>query len=233
MYSDILSSASYGRFNRKLANLTSLTCAVYWSEILDIASKVVKKNKFDGDGFFVLNREYVREQTNIPTELQEQCDAVLSRLGVLDVDKADSNKIRIRLETMAAILIDDNKKDLKSIAITAKVTREDKKESKRVGIIHRLQDGVVEADEDLLNAYKQWIEVLYDKGVCRKPQVDLFINSVRNYSSDKAVQLEIIQISTKLSYRDATWAISRYKQAHPTSLGPQKIVKEVDKSITF
>ena len=42
-YYDVLSPAAYGRFNRKLVKMTNLQTAVYWSEILDIITRVVKK----------------------------------------------------------------------------------------------------------------------------------------------------------------------------------------------
>ena len=60
---------------------------------------------------------------------------------------------------MTAILLDDDAKNLKNVTKVAKVSRADKAEGKRIGIIHRLQDSIAEPDLDLLQAYKDLIEV--------------------------------------------------------------------------
>ena len=81
-YVDVLSPSSYGRFNRKLAAIAGLPVAVYWSAILEVSTKVVKKKKYDEDGYFKLDRKYVEEITSIGLEDQLDCDAVLSNLKV-------------------------------------------------------------------------------------------------------------------------------------------------------
>ena len=56
-----------GRYNRKLVKLTNLNTAVYWSELLEIIEQVVRKKKFDDDGYFKLDRKYMEDQTGIQT----------------------------------------------------------------------------------------------------------------------------------------------------------------------
>ena len=60
-YLDIAGNSSYGRYNRKFARIVGLEAAVYWSEILEVLDRVLEKKTFDNDGWFVLNRDYIKK----------------------------------------------------------------------------------------------------------------------------------------------------------------------------
>ena len=96
-YVDLVSSDGYGRYNRKFARLVGITAAVYWSEILDISTKVVKKKKFDDEGYFKVDRKYIEERTALTVEEQLDCDSILTNIGVLEVQAAETNMIRVQL----------------------------------------------------------------------------------------------------------------------------------------
>ncbi|MBO7079745.1 MAG: hypothetical protein J6W64_08065 [Bacilli bacterium] len=81
-YYELMASDSYGRYNRKLMKLAGLNTAVYWSEILDIIIHVVKKKKFDENGFFKIDRKYIEDRTGLEIEDQLDCDAILENLKV-------------------------------------------------------------------------------------------------------------------------------------------------------
>lgn len=213
-YLDILSPAGIGSYNRKLARLTNLSVAAYWNTLLEIATQVVRKATFDQEGYFKVNRTYISEQTSLSISEQYECDSVLAKLEVLFIHPTDVDRVGIRGEVMTSILVSSDLKQLKKLTVVAKVTAKDKKESKRIGIIKRLQDNLKEPDESLFTAYCNWIEVAYDKGINKSIQVDLFQNVINTYSTNIEIKLEILKICTLNAYRDAQWGINKYEQQH-------------------
>lgn len=67
-YVDLMSPEAYGQYNIKLATLTSLHVAVYFSYILKISDRVKTKARFDDEGFFRLDRKYVENKTTLIEE---------------------------------------------------------------------------------------------------------------------------------------------------------------------
>jgi len=211
-YFEVLSGDSYGRYNIKLAKLTNLQTAVYWSCILNVISKVVQKKTYDQSGYFILDRKYVERQTTLTTEEQGLCDKALEQLEVLKVDPTNENRVSVNLEQMLSLLISDDQKTLKTIGKIAKVSRADKAASKKEGVIHRLQNRIVEEDVELLEAYKRWIEAVYSKGMQSNAQFDVFKATIEDYSDDKRVKLDLINTATSLAYKEAAWAIQMYEK---------------------
>lgn len=228
-YIDILSPDSYGRYNRKLAKLTGLPTAVYWSAILEISTKVVQKKKYNKDGFFKLDRKYVTDRTSIDLEEQLNCDAALHNLGVLDVDESDINQIRVHLDIMIAIITDDTIKPTGATKESIKTTKKQKAENKSALIIESLSNCIIamEPDDELASAYIGWLNTVYSKGICKKDQIKVFRDEINEFTDSKEVKLELIRKATALSYKCADWVINKYKQDNridsPTRLPEQKI----------
>ena len=234
-YYDVLSPAAYGRFNRKLVKMTNLQTAVYWSEILDIIIRVVKKKKFDNEGYFKVDRKYIEEQTGISKEDQIQSDSILAELDVLEVNVIDENLIRVRLSTMEKLLISD------AVAVVEKAKKKVNKvekrsaaEGKRIGIINRLKLDLLELEpnESIRSAYAGWIDVVYDKGICKKSQVEIFINDINKYTDNPKTKIEIINLATTLGYRSAEWAINKYSPSSNIGVD-QKTSSGVNSDISF
>lgn len=232
-YYDVLSADSYGRFNRKLAKLTNLQTAVYWSEILDIITKVVKKKKFDDQGYFKLDRKYVEERTSINLDSQFECDSVLEKLAVLQRHEADPNLIKVELATMEQILITDDVKQLDLPKNIVKRTVTQKAADKKAAILMMLKNHIKETDPELQTAYKNWIDVTYDKGMCKTAQVQLFIDTINKFTADKNVKLKLINIAISLSYKVADWAINKYTADNHLALGAQKTSTGVSSKFEF
>lgn len=232
-YYDVLSADSYGRFNRKLAKLTNLQTAVYWSEILDIITKVVKKKKFDDQGYFKLDRKYVEERTSINLDSQFECDSVLEKLAVLQRHEADPNLIKVELATMEQILITDDVKQLDLPKNIVKRTATQKVADKKAAILMMLKNHIKETDSELQTAYKNWIDVTYDKGMCKTAQVQLFIDTINKFTADKNVKLKLINIAISLSYKVADWAINKYTADNHLALGVQKTSTGVSSKFEF
>lgn len=235
-YIDVASQDSYGRFNIKFASIVGLNTAVYWSAIMNVLEKVKDKKTYDEEGFFTLDRSYIERKTTLSKELQLESDKILESLGIVELSKDRNNKLRCNVKNFIELIVSEKVTAIKAIKVTAnKISKEGQKEAKRAGIISRLKGCVkdVESDLDLQKLYSDWVEVCYDRGVWRKPQVDSFINSIRSYSKDKNIQMKIINIAIARVYKDASWAIEIYVKQNPSKLGEQKIVTEIDSSKTF
>lgn len=234
-YYDVLSAGAYGRFNRKLAKMTNLQTAVYWSELLDIVIQVVKKQKFNQEGYFKVDRTYIEEQTSISKEEQLLCDSILVELDVLEISIIDEDMLRVRLSTMEKLLISDSIKIVEKAK--KKVNKVDKiaaKEGKKLGILRRLNTDLItlEPNDNLRAAYSGWLDVVYDKGVCKKSQLEIFINDINSYTDNVQVKLELIKIATSLGYKTAGWVINKYSPSNIAGTR-QKTAEAVSSEISF
>lgn len=236
-YVDILSPDAYGRFNRKLAQLTSLTVAVYWSEVLDISTKVLKKGKFDSEGFFKLDRKYIETRATICPEEQMASDTVLMNLGILEVSESDPCLIRVKLETAISILADDTFKIDKSAKKKVGVSKIQAAANKKAGIIYTMKGCISETDPDIRTKYEAWVESVYaGKYFLTKALIQAFESQVNAYTTDKAVKLALLEEAVLTGYREFEWVRKRYettKRNTPSQLSKQKISTGVKSDINF
>lgn len=217
---DVISGDSYGRFNIKFAGIAGLSTAVYMSELLDILKQVNRKKTFDENGFFTINREYVESRTTLTAADQYKCDQKLAGYGIIMSDEANPDHIAVCTSAFLSLILEDDQDILAEARKRLKgaKSRRSTAEGKRIGIVSRLQNGVTEADPDLLTAYKAWIEVVYDRGVCRAPQVEVFRNTINEYTSNKSYRLKIIEIATANAYKEAAWAIQIFEKQYKPAM---------------
>lgn len=216
MLIDLMSQYNYLQVNIKLANLLGLNTATYWAELLNIYARVIAK-KFEetvqNEGYFELDRDYITRRTTLSEADQQLCDKVLVSLNIMGKSPDDPNSIRLDLQVMESILTQDDPVALEKILKTAKIKSTDKKESKKFMIKKTLKDSIVETDADLLVAYYNWVDTIYDSGnYLSKPMVEAFIRTVREFSTNKDVQLKVIEIAMIQCYKNATWAINAFKR---------------------
>jgi hypothetical protein len=221
MLLDIMSPYNQLQVNVKLINLTGLNTATYWSVLLDIYARVINK-KFDetvqNSGFFSIDRQYIERRTSLTPADQTVCDKVLSALDVLEKQEDSDNMIRIDLERMKQILVEDDSKVLAKIQAKAKVKRRDVATQKRESIKENLKAHIEEPDVDLLKAYEQWVDSIIDsKNFLSIPAVTAFRNTINKFTADKVVKLEVIEIAMIHAYKDAAWAIQQYASRHKFS----------------
>ena len=213
MYLDILAEDSYGKYSRKIAQLSDLTTAVYFSEVLDIIKKVVKKGTYDENGFFTLDREYIKERTTIKIDDQINCDSILATVGILTKSDHDLNKIKVDLEKAVAIMIDEDPKRLEAVAKKMRLSRTAEAKNKQQIIIAQLKHTVVEPSEILLKAIYNWIDAVYaNKRYLTKRNIEIFQETICRYSQDLNIQVKIIEIAATNGWTDAAWAISDFER---------------------
>lgn len=211
MYLDLFDEL---RLNKRLIKIAGFEVAAYWAELQSVLKQVVKKQTMDEKGFFLLDRSHVERETTLTVSKQLKCEEKLIELGVLLRDAENPNKIAIAVNGMVAVITDEDTTKLKKTGKTSA----DAKAAKIAGMKATMKKAIVETDPEIRAAYERWIDGMIDAANCRftKAVVQVFEKTVTEYTNNKAIRLQIIEIATINSYKDATWAINRL------SGGPKK-----------
>lgn len=222
-YLDIAGNSSYGRYNRKFAQIVGLEAAVYWSEILEVLDRVLEKKTFDHDGWFVLNRDYIKKRTTFSEEKQKECEEILSRIEIYQVSPDNENRVRCDVKAFVKIMIEDDIETMKEVKAIAKAaTKTAKAESKKANIITMLVNSLSESPE-VTEKYRQFLEVAYNKGLCQKAKLKNFVDEINQFTSDDSVKIQLLNIGIDRSYTKAEWIINAYSRNSTTkSVGAQK-----------
>ena len=236
MYLDLFDEL---RLNKRLIKLTSFEVAAYWAELQSILKQVVKKQTADEHGFFTLDRDYVERETTLTLAKQLKCEDKLIEMGVMAKDPDNPNRITIGVNSMIELITDEDTRKLKKSV--SKTDKAEAKAAKIEGMKLNMKKALVEDDLELRRAYELWIDGMIDAANCRftKAVVQLFEQTVTNYTPDKAKRLKIIEIATVNSYKDATWAISRLSNTrpgvrmNPASTVSQKVCTGTAENVTF
>jgi hypothetical protein len=232
MYLDLFDEL---RLNKRLIKIAGFEVAAYWAELQSILKQVVKKQTADEHGFFNLDRDYLERETTLTVAKQLKCEDKLVSMGVVLKDANNPNRLAISVNNMVEIITDEDTKKLKKTSAVKK----DEKAAKLEGMKLNMKKAIVEDDLDLRRAYELWIDGMIDAANCRftRAVVQLFEQTVTNYTPDKAKRLKIIEIATVNSYKDATWAISRLSNTRvssaATKLPEQKICTGTAENVTF
>lgn len=222
MYNDIINNVS---FNVKTAHLLGLNTAVYWAVLCDISVQVVKKQTYDADGYFKLDREYVEAQTALSTKEQYNCDTQLSKVGLLQVHPEDPDKLGLYVKNWVALITEDDPTTLQAVLVQSKKTGRTTKEGKIAGYKRNIKRAIVTEYPQELAALEAMTDTLVDaeKGFCSPTQMKQFQETLnRAFPSDLQARLKCIEIATARTYRDASWAINAFRKEFPMGIPMQQ-----------
>lgn len=226
-YIDLCSAESYGSFNRKLARITNVITAVYWAEILAISTKVVKKETYNNNGYFHLDREYVEKMCSVSLEDQLTCDLILENLKLLRRDPADFNLIVIDVEAFTNLIISNDTKKLDIPKDPTKLTREQKSANKQEMIRATMKRCIPQMEEDLLNKYFSWVDSVYDSGhFLNKAKIQMFVDKINTYTNDKQVKLQLLDSAIISGYDNADWVINNYLKSNKPQVKRDDLPKQ-------
>ena len=216
MYVDLMSPYNYLQVNTKLANVLNLNCAVYWAELLNVYARVINKKRdelLDNEGYFDLDRKYITSRTTLSVEDQLHCDAAFEKLEIVFQDPQNPNRIKIDIEKMYALIVEDDPSVIKGLQKKAKLKRDDETAVKRAMVRNNLQLALTETDAELLDALKVWIEAVIEaKKPITKASVEIYQKNLNSYTDNKAVKLRIIEISTANSWVEFAYARDCYEK---------------------
>lgn len=217
MLTDLLCSDNYVNFNIKLAHTIGLHSAIYINELLNISQKATKKKKLTND-FMTVDRDYIQQRTTLIPEEQITIDQKLTKIGVIEISLDSPDMIKLNIDTLTNIAIDDDAKLLGKVAklTTVKsVTTPGAKLSMRQRNIMALKDNIVCSNDELLQAYKDWIDGVYanPKGFLSAKAIAIFQKGVDDFAKgDLDLALKIVEIATVNGYRNVDWAINVFQK---------------------
>lgn len=217
MLTDLMCTDNYAMFNVKVANVMGLHAAVYVNEILNITQKAQQKRKVV-DGFVTINRDYVQHRTTIFPEEQISIDKKLVGIGVLSVAEDNPDNIQLSVDALANLVAADDADLLKKVSkltVVKSVTSSSTKMSMRQKTILELKDFIKCSNEELLAAYKDWVDGVYanPKGYLSKRSIIVFQRDIDEFArGDLDLALKIIEIATINGWRCAEWAINVFKK---------------------
>ena len=227
MLVDILSAGNLVSYNTRIAALVGLHPAIYISELLTINDKAIKKGKTK-ENYFELDREYIRSRTTFSIDEQLEIEKKLLDIGILNRLESDPNLMYLDVERLTSLFMTDDEKLIHKIKV---VTEKKTKVTKEEKIFVNLQQYVDCPNDELRQAYYDWIEAALQKnGWLSKvsvqeaqQQVDAFSDRILD------VALAVVKIAAINGYRDMQWAIEKYRQT-PMIKGVVHANNEEDRS---
>lgn len=223
MLIELLSTSNYSQFNIKVAHIIGLTSAVYLNELMNINEKAIRKNKVTNE-CFVIDRKYIQSRTTLKEEEQLEIEANLLKIGVLQKDETNPDVISLDITALTTILMEPDETLIKNIKDIVKTSKSTTKLSKAESVKNNLKKAIVTENEELREAYYEWIDSAYEKnGKLTKAAVVSAQQVVDGFAQGYLdVALKLIQIATIHGHREMMWAIDAYKRDYKINfLKPQ------------
>ena len=123
MLVDVLSSDNYLYVNVGAIKILGLNNAIYCSELLRIFRKANRKNKIDSNGFFKVDRTYLKARTSLSTQEQIDCENHLSKVKLIEISKESLDCIRFDDKMYMSIGSQEDTKFLNDVAKKLKTTK--------------------------------------------------------------------------------------------------------------
>ena len=212
---------------------------------MEIIPKVLIKKTYNEDGYFLLNRNYIKEQIGLSLLEQYNCDSSLSQIGVVDIDKENKDLIRVNSALMTSIIINDDIQKIKEIINNLKLDKEtinankqhikeqekinkqinkqkasiENKEEKLNAVINNFQNVVlprIVEEPALLDLMSQWVDTaMHRYGFLTKILIQKMYKSVKEYSDSLEVQKKLLEIAITTGYRDFSYIKNAYEKDSP------------------
>ena len=226
MLIELLSTSNYVSYNIKLAELLGLHASIYISELMNINDKAIRKNKLT-DNYFKLKRDYITSRTTLDEKEQLDIEQNLLKLGILEKGESDDD-LSLNLTTLTTLMMSTDEQLIDNVKKLTKLKNKTPKATKAEKIKEELKSNIVTTNEELKEAYFEWIDAVYAKQgwlskkavVCAQSQVDEF--SKRNLD----VALKLLEIASINGYRDIEWAINMYTKQHTISYKVQPTISQ-------
>lgn len=182
--------------NRKFVRMTNPLIATYFAELADILKQVERKKTFNVEtGFWTVNRKFIQEEIGIEPAEQRNCDQALVRLGIVEVNEKDTDKIKVDMKQYYELLAQEEIDASLVLPKTAKLSVAEKKAAKKEGLIINLAKTFGDdLDEETVESVKKLIGVYYDSKGWRtkavwQPKAEL----VRSFAKDSSAVKELAE----------------------------------------
>lgn len=213
---DLFSNCNNACYNVRIAQLLGLNTAIYISEIANINSKALHKDKLDKN-FFVLDRKYLTERTTLTEKEQIKIEKNLFDSQILQKAEDDPDKLYLNIEVLIKVLT-EKENALAAELQTAAKEKKPKKADKRAYCIENAKRVVTATDPFLRQAYFNWIETVYDKynfiSNATVFSAEAFVNSYSGGNTSIAIGL--VNKAASLGYKDINYAVQYFKDEQAT-----------------
>lgn len=219
MLIELLSTSNYVSYNVKVAEVLGLHAAIYISELMSINDKAIRKNKTDNSAF-KLDRKYMTYRTTLTEEEQIDTEKNLIKIGLLEKNKDDNDSIILNISVLTTLLMSSDEELIDNVKTLTKIkTGSQPKATKAEKIRDQLKSYIETSNEELKEAYEDWIDAVYAKqGWMSKKSVVAGQKVVDEFSQRNLdVALKVIEIASINGYRDIEWAVNTYKKEHNVS----------------
>ena len=185
--------------------------------------------------YFTVDRKYIQERTTLDEPTQLSLEENLLSLGILEKTQGNDNDLSLNVTALTSILMSQDETLLKDISKIVKAKSSPKRTKSQV-IRDNLKENIVTTNEELREAYSEWIDSVYAKeGWMSKKAVVSAQAVVDEFSQhDLDIALKVVDIAAINGYRDMSWAVNTYKkdyniqyhikpvQTSPVELSPDK-----------
>lgn len=164
MLIDLISQTNYNSYNVSLAKIIGLHPAIYVNTLLSINSKAINKQKLTNDEYFCVDRNYVQSVTTFDIEEQIQIETLLINLGILKKQETEeSNALFLDVSMLTSIMMSENESLVSDIQKVTAATSKTKRKTKSDAIKDEMKSFVTATNQELREAYFDWIDSVYAK----------------------------------------------------------------------
>ena len=191
MLLDLLSTDMSVSYNVKLAHRIGLHTSIYVTELINIYRKATQKGKIVDEKYFRVDRDYVELRTTLTKEEQRELDQALKNISVVKISSKNRDTIGIDIEELSKLVLDE---DANKIEGTIKTQLKKKAPTKKDAIIAQLKSYVCVSNDELRDAYYEWIEEAYARnGWMSAASIREAQRAIDNYSGkDLDIALDIL-----------------------------------------
>ena len=239
-YIDVNAPRAQGRYNTYLVSLVGLEAAVYYQliyEISDLAnSKAGRKDTLNEEGFFGVDRKFIRERTAISTEQQRIYDQAFSALGIVTIYPTNPDWIYVDNEKMIAYITGTDAKTEKKAFFsdatkTAKAGIQTAKRSAKRDVIMAKWNSWVTGSDAVRSAYNRLFTSWYDKGIQTDEEVSAKIKILEECTDDN-FKLAAIEYAIQTGYKNMAIVVNNTRVTY-NPMRDQKISNGTVSAIKF
>ncbi len=212
---------SINSYNVDVAKVLGVRTAVLLSYLHNQYQNQLLNNTLNNTNTMSVSRGSIYENTALDDNEQIDIEVSLVECGVLTVkpvkNAPNKNYYIIHNEQLLKILNATNPSDVLSTAKASQFIKGKRSEpvSKRQSHISKMKKMVKVEDPIMQDYFIQWVDSVYanPKGYLSAKAVEIAQQELLEYAKgDQDLQVKIIIIAIKNSWRDIQWAISKYEE---------------------
>ena len=214
---DLFSNCNNACYNIRIAQILGLHTAIYISEIANINSKAIHKDKLE-ENFFTLDRKYLKDRTTLSEKEQIEIENNLFESQILQKSEVNPDKLCLNIEVLIKVLTEKENALATELKSVAKEKKKSTKADKTTYYIENAKKVVMASDPYLRQAYFGWIESICTRyGYITTAMVIAAEAFVNNYAGNNIeIAKGLVNKAASLCYKDINWAVKAFNEEQAT-----------------